>query len=179
MFNKNKKENLLTIKNLKIEGLTEHGWGNIANNINFTLNRGEVLGIIGESGAGKSSIGLACMNFARDGCRISKGDIIFDGINLRLSSDSEKRRIRGTRMAYVAQSAAASFNPSHKLLDQFSEAAIDHKILSRKQARIKGINLFQNLDLPDPSFIGDRWPHQVSGGQLQRMMVAMLSLIHI
>ncbi|MED5402403.1 MAG: ABC transporter ATP-binding protein, partial [SAR324 cluster bacterium] len=164
---------LLEVKGLRIEGLSEKGWQEIVRGVNLQLKRGEILGLIGESGAGKSTIGLAAMGFARDGCRITAGEIIFDGIELSSAPENEKRKLRGTRISYVAQSAAAAFNPAHRLLDQFAEGPVDHGVMSRPKAKEKGRALYRSLDLPDPENIGERWPHQVSGGQLQRMMVAM------
>ena len=164
---------LLEVKGLRIEGFSEKGWQEIVCGVDLQLKRGEVLGLIGESGAGKSTIGLASMGFARDGCRITEGNILFDGIELRSASEEQKRKLRGTRISYVAQSAAAAFNPAHRLLNQFTEAAVDHGVMSRDEAENKGRSLYRRLDLPDPDRIGERWPHQVSGGQLQRMMVAM------
>ena len=164
---------LLEVKGLRIEGLSEKGWQEIVCGVNLQLKRGEILGLIGESGAGKSTIGLAAMGFARDGCRITAGEIIFDGIELSSAPENEKRKLRGTRISYVAQSAAAAFNPAHRLLDQFAEGPVDHGVMSRTKAKEKGRALYRSLDLPDPENIGERWPHQVSGGQLQRMMVAM------
>ena len=164
---------LLEVKGLRIEGLSEKGWQEIVCGIDLKLKRGEILGLIGESGAGKSTIGLAAMGFARDGCRITSGEIIFDGIELCTASEEQKRKLRGNRISYVAQSAAAAFNPAHRLLNQFAEGPVDHKVMSRTEAKEKGRKLYRSLDLPDPDNIGERWPHQVSGGQLQRMMVAM------
>ena len=166
-------EPLLQMKGLRIEGLSENGWQEIVCGIDLQLKRGEIIGLIGESGAGKSTIGLAAMGYAQDGCRITEGDIIFDGIELRTASEEEKRKLRGTRISYVAQSAAAAFNPAHRLLEQFAEVPVAHKILNLSKAKEKGRALYRSLDLPDPENIGERWPHQVSGGQLQRMMVAM------
>ena len=164
---------LLEVKGLRIEGLSEKGWQEIVRGVDLELKRGEILGLIGESGAGKSTIGLASMGYARDGCRITDGEIIFDGIELSSAPENEKRKLRGTRISYVAQSAAAAFNPAHRLLDQFAEGPVDHGVMSRREAKEKGRALYRSLDLPDPDNIGERWPHQVSGGQLQRMMVAM------
>ena len=164
---------LLEVKGLRIEGLSEKGWQEIVRGVDLQLKRGEILGLIGESGAGKSTIGLASMGYARDGCRITDGEILFDGIELSSAPENEKRKLRGTRISYVAQSAAAAFNPAHRLLDQFAEGPVDHGVMSRSKAKEKGRALYRSLDLPDPDNIGERWPHQVSGGQLQRMMVAM------
>ena len=132
-----------------------------------------MLGLIGESGAGKSTIGLAAMGFARPGCRITDGTIMFDGIDLRAASEEEKRELWGSRIAYVAQSAAAAFNPAHKLIDQTVETAVRHGIMDRDKAEADAIDLYRRLQLPNPDTIGDRFPHQVSGGQLQRAMTAM------
>src|SRR5262245_59490209 len=102
-----KGEVLLEMKGVRISGFSDDKWHEIVKGIDVTLRRGEVLGIIGESGAGKSTLGLAAMGFARPGCRISGGSIVFDGIDMIKASDEEKRKLRGSRISYVAQSAAA------------------------------------------------------------------------
>ncbi|MCY3982418.1 MAG: ABC transporter ATP-binding protein [Roseovarius sp.] len=168
-----KKEVLLEIKDLKIQGYSDETWIDIIKGVDLTLHKGEVMGLIGESGAGKSTIGAAAMGYARDGTRISEGSIEFDGMELTTASESEKRALRGSRIAYVAQSAAASFNPAHKLIDQHTEAPLQYRIKKRLEAQEDAIELYQRLRLPNPSEIGFRYPHQVSGGQLQRAMTAM------
>ncbi|MDA7427655.1 ABC transporter ATP-binding protein [Primorskyibacter aestuariivivens] len=164
---------LLTIKNLVLEGRSDETWTQIVNGVDLTLNKGEVLGLIGESGAGKSTVGLAAMGFTRDGVRIKEGEVEFDGIDLVNASASVKRNLLGKRIAYVAQSAAASFNPAHKLIDQHTEAPVQHGVMSRHESEKDGIELYRKLRLPNPDEIGFRYPHQVSGGQLQRAMTAM------
>ena len=164
---------LLRIEGLRIEGRAGEEWSEIVRGVDLSLRRGEVLGLIGESGAGKSTIGLAAMGFARDGCRISGGSIAFDGIDLRAASEARRRRLRGTRIAYVAQSAAASFNPAHRIIDQTTETAVHYGIARREAAREDAQALYARLRLPDPDELGFRYPHQVSGGQLQRAMTAM------
>jgi peptide/nickel transport system ATP-binding protein len=164
---------LLEIRNLQIEGESDDVWRPIVRGVDLTLKRGEVLGLIGESGAGKSTIGLAAMGYARGGCRISGGSILFDGIDLRAAGDEARRKLRGSRIAYVAQSAAASFNPAHRLMDQTIEAALREGIRNRADAEKDAIELYRRLRLPNPEEIGFRYPHQVSGGQLQRAMTAM------
>mgnify|MGYP001551813022 CR=1 FL=1 len=164
---------LLTMKGLRIEGRADETWTEIVKGIDLTLHKGEVLGLIGESGAGKSTIGLAAMGFARDGCRISGGEITFDGIDLRAASEEDRRHLRGHRIAYVAQSAAASFNPAHRLIDQYAEAPVRHQVMSRAEAERDAVDLYRRMQLPNPDEIGFRYPHQVSGGQLQRAMTAM------
>ena len=155
------KQVLLTIKGLKIEGRSSDTWHEIVKGVDLTLHKGEVLGLIGESGAGKSTLGLAAMGFARDGCRISGGTIDFDGIDLRIASETLKRGLRGKRIAYVAQSAAASFNPAHKLIDQYCEAPVVHGVMARKKAEDDAVELYRRMRLPNPDEIGFRYPHQV------------------
>jgi peptide/nickel transport system ATP-binding protein len=164
---------LLSIRDLHVEGFSDERWHPIVRGVDLSLKRGEVLGLIGESGAGKSTIGLAAMGYAKPGCRIKQGSILFDGIDLLAMSEIGRRRLRGSRIAYVAQSAAASFNPAHRLLDQTVETVVAHAIATREAANRDAIDLYRRLHLPDPDTIGFRYPHQVSGGQLQRAMTAM------
>ena len=166
-------EQLLKIRGLKIEGKSDEVWIPIVNGIDLDLKKGEVLGLIGESGAGKSTVGLAAMGFTRDGCRISGGSVDFDGVDLVTASAAVKRNMLGKRIAYVAQSAAASFNPAHRLIDQHTEAPTQHKLRAKAESELDGMELYRRLRLPDPDYIGFRYPHQVSGGQLQRAMTAM------
>jgi len=164
---------LLRIRDLHIQGHSDEGWMEIVRGIDLDLYRGEVLGLIGESGAGKSTLGLAAMGFTRDGCRISGGSVEFDGEELTTLSVARRRRLRGSRIAYVAQSAAASFNPAHRLIDQYCETPVQHGVKDRASAQAEAVDLYRRLQLPDPEDIGFRYPHQVSGGQLQRAMTAM------
>ena len=166
-------QQLLKIRGLKIEGKSDEVWNPIVNGIDLDLKKGEVLGLIGESGAGKSTVGLAAMGFTRDGCRISGGTVDFDGVDLVTASAAAKRNMLGKRIAYVAQSAAASFNPAHRLIDQHTEAPTQHKLRAKAESELDGMELYRRLRLPDPDHIGFRYPHQVSGGQLQRAMTAM------
>ena len=166
-------ERLLTIRNLQIEGFADDMWKPIVNGIDLDLDRGEVLGLIGESGAGKSTIGIAAMGYTRPGCRIVGGSIDFDGIQILEQTSEQIREVRGVRMSYVAQSAAASFNPAHKLIEQYAETPVQHGVLKFQQAAKNARAIYARLELPDPDKIGNRYPHQVSGGQLQRAMVAM------
>ena len=164
---------LLQMRNIHIKGKSDESWIDIINGIDLDLYRGEVLGLIGESGAGKSTLGLAAMGFCRDGCKITDGSISFDGMDLMQMDKSSLRELRGKRIAYVAQSAAASFNPAHKLLDQFCEAPLVHDVMSRNDASQYAIDLYDRMNLPAPETFGLRYPHEVSGGQLQRAMTAM------
>ncbi|MDB2527874.1 ABC transporter ATP-binding protein [Alphaproteobacteria bacterium] len=164
---------LLQIRDLEIDGISDETRSRIINKVSLDLHRGEVLGLIGESGAGKSTLGLAAMGFTRDGCEIVGGSVEFDGIDLVKAPLEQRRQLLGSRIAYVAQSAAASFNPSHKIINQHAEAPVFHNKFSRSEAESDAINLYRRLRLPQPDIIGFRYPHQVSGGQLQRAMTAM------
>lgn len=164
---------LLEMKDIHIEGLSDETWTPIIKGVNLDLKRGEVLGLIGESGAGKSTLGLAAMGFTRDGCKISQGTVNFDGMDLRNATAQQKRELLGKRIAYVAQSAAASFNPAHRIIDQHTEGPVQHGVFSKAESEKDAIELYDRLRLPNPDEIGFRYPHQVSGGQLQRAMTAM------
>ncbi|MGF0538638.1 ABC transporter ATP-binding protein [Agrobacterium sp. ES01] len=169
---------LLTVRDLKIEA-TSYPPGEpprditIVQGVSFDLEKGKVLGLIGESGAGKSTIGLAALAYGRGGVRITGGEVKLDGEDILTLGKSGIRKVRGARVCYVAQSAAAAFNPAHRLLDQVIEATLTHKLMSEQEARKRAVYLFGVLGLPDPENFGDRYPHQVSGGQLQRAMTAM------
>jgi len=167
------REPLLKIRDLEIDGISDETQTRIINKISLDLHKGEVLGLIGESGAGKSTLGLAGMGFTRDGCKIVGGSIEFDGIDLVNAPLEQRRNLLGSRIAYVAQSAAASFNPSHKIIDQHTEGPVFHNKFIRSEAAADAVNLYRRLRLPQPESIGFRYPHQVSGGQLQRAMTAM------
>lgn len=164
---------LLKMRDIRIDGYSDEQWHPIIKGVDLTLRRGEIMGLIGESGAGKSTLGKAAMGYTQPGCKLTGGSIMFDGIDLAKAKDREKRQLWGTRIAYVAQSAAASFNPAHRLIDQTVEAATRRGIRPDAESRADAVELFRALQLPDPETIGNRYPHQVSGGQLQRVMTAM------
>ena len=172
-INSGKADALLDIKGLEIEGFSDEKWHDIIKGVDVTLRRGEIMGLIGESGAGKSTLGLAAMGYSQPGCRIKGGEINFDGVNLVKLSEAKMRRYWGNRMTYVAQSAAASFNPAHRLIAQTTAAKLRFANLSKEEAYADARQLYGALNLPDPGSIGERYPHQVSGGQLQRVMTAM------
>ena len=156
-------DTLVRIRDLEIDGITDETRVRIINRVDLDLKRGEVLGLIGESGAGKSTLGLAAMGFTRDGCEIVGGSVTFDGIDLVNATPDTRRQLLGKRIAYVAQSAAASFNPAHKIINQHSEAPLFHSLSSREEAEADAIELYRRLRLPNPDEIGFRYPHQVSG----------------
>jgi len=169
---------LLDVRDLKIEA-TIYPPGEdprqitIVDGVSLKLERGKVLGLIGESGAGKSTIGLASMGYGRGGVRITGGEVIVNGRDILKGGIGGLRKLRGREVCYVAQSAAAAFNPAHQLMDQVVEAVVRHGTMTRADAAKRAVELFKKLGLPNPETIGRRYPHQVSGGQLQRVMTAM------
>jgi peptide/nickel transport system ATP-binding protein len=170
---------LLSVRDLRIEA-TSYPPGEppktvtlVDGGVSFDLKQGKVLGLIGESGAGKSTIGLAALAYGRGGARITGGKVVLNGRDILSLSPSSVRAMRGAKVCYVAQSAAAAFNPAHRLGEQVIEASLRHRVMSRDEAVKRARYLFQVLDLPDPETFGQRYPHQVSGGQLQRAMTAM------
>lgn len=171
-------EPLLKVRGLKI-GATIYPPGEksrdieIVHGVDFDLAPGKVLGLIGESGAGKSTIGLASMAYGRGGVEITGGTVEVNGRDILTSGLRDVRRLRGAEVTYVSQSAAASFNPAKQIMEQVTEAAIFQNKFPKKEAEERAIELFRKLGLPDPENIGSRFPHQVSGGQLQRCMTAL------
>ncbi|WP_299906814.1 ABC transporter ATP-binding protein [uncultured Paracoccus sp.] len=169
---------LVRVRGLKI-GATIHPPGEpsqdveIVKGVDFDLARGKVLGLIGESGAGKSTIGLSAMAYGRGGVRITGGEVFVNGRDILRLREGGLRKLRGAEVTYVSQSAAASFNPAKRILAQVTEAAVLHGKFSRREAEARAVDLFRKLGLPDPENIGQRYPHQVSGGQLQRCMTAL------
>ena len=148
-------------------------WMPIVSGVSLEARRGEVLALIGESGAGKSTIALSSLAYARPGCRFTGGEVLFDGASVLDLSLEEKRGMRGRRVAYIAQSAAAAFNVAHTLGSQITEGPSVHATMSREEAQAQMADLAQRMRLPEPDRIGRKYPHQVSGGQLQRLLAVM------
>ncbi|WP_279358842.1 ABC transporter ATP-binding protein [Methylobacterium indicum] len=171
------KSGTVRVEALKVAAKAEDGRETtIVHEVGFEIARGEVLALIGESGSGKTTIALAMMGYARKGCAIRGGSVDVFGTQVLASSPAELRALRGNRIAYIAQSAAASFNPARTIMAQVIESALIHGSLTAEAATAKAKTLFRELALPNPDTIGDRYPHQVSGGQLQRLLAAMALL---
>ncbi|UPK05792.1 ABC transporter ATP-binding protein [Bradyrhizobium sp. 170] len=165
---------LVKVENLRVTARDERGRQNIiVKDVSFEVQPGEVVALIGESGSGKTTIALSLMGYARSGARIAGGSIAFDERSVLDMSSRELSSLRGHDIAYVPQSAAASFNPARLLLKQVIESSQIHHVMPQAEAEAKAVALFRELVLPDPERVGERYPHQVSGGQLQRLLAAM------
>jgi peptide/nickel transport system ATP-binding protein len=165
---------LVDIRNLRVTARSREGRDiDIVKDVSFHVGRGEVLGLIGESGSGKTTIALSVLGHTRFGCRISGGTIKVGDTDVTALDAKGLASLRGRRVAYIAQSAAASFNPSRTIMSQVIESALIHGTASAAEAEAKARDLFRALAIPNPDTIGNRYPHQVSGGQLQRLMAAM------
>ena len=161
-------------RDLKINALRDDGTElPIVKGVDFKVRRGEVVALIGESGSGKTTISLSSLGYCKPGLKFAGGEALLLGNNVTEMSTEDLRPYRGEKVAYLAQSAAATFNPSLRINEQVTEAPILHGTKTREEANSKALELYHALELPDPENIGDRFPHQVSGGQLQRLMAAM------
>ncbi|NEK33037.1 ABC transporter ATP-binding protein [Rhizobium leguminosarum] len=166
--------NFIEIRDLKVEATTDSGRRvEIIKGVSLDVAEGEIVALIGESGSGKTTIALTLMGHTRAGCRISGGSVSVGGKDMLTLSEKQRAKVRGTEVAYVPQSAAAAFNPATSIMDQVIEVTRIHHLMSPDEARARAVELFRALSLPDPETIGSRYPHQVSGGQLQRLAAAM------
>ena len=165
---------LLEVDDLKIQARKDDGTPiPIVKGVSFNVEQGEVVALIGESGSGKTTISLAALAYCKPGLEFSGGEVRLHGKDLLTMAPIEQRDMRGQKVAYLAQSAAATFNPAITIGEQVTESAVLHGILSQKEADARALELYDALELPDPDRLGRRYPHQVSGGQLQRLMAAM------
>ncbi|OBY08703.1 ABC transporter [Rhizobium leguminosarum bv. trifolii] len=166
--------NFIEIRDLKVEATTDSGRRvEIIKGVSLDVAEGEIVALIGESGSGKTTIALTLMGHTRAGCRISGGSVSVGGKDMVRLSEKQRAKVRGTEVAYVPQSAAAALNPATSIMDQVIEVTRIHQLMSPDDARARAVELFRALSLPEPETIGSRYPHQVSGGQLQRLAAAM------
>jgi len=145
----------------------------IVKGVSFSVARGEVVALIGESGSGKTTIALSALGYTKPGLEFAGGEVRLEGEDVITMGSDQLRTLRGQRVAYLAQSAAATFNPALTIGEQVTESCVLHGILNQEQAAERAETLYRALELPDPDRLGRRYPHQVSGGQLQRLMAAM------
>ena len=165
---------LLEVDNLKISARRDDdSLLPIVKGVSFNVARGEVVALIGESGSGKTTIALSALGYTKPGLEFVGGEVRLEGEDVITMAAEKQRMLRGQRVAYLAQSAAATFNPALTIGEQVTESCVLHGILNQEQANERAETLYRALELPDPDRLGKRYPHQVSGGQLQRLMAAM------
>jgi len=165
---------VLQVNNLCVDAIDQYGNTlKIVQNINFSIAAGKVTSLIGASGSGKSTISLATMGYSRPGCQIRQGEVILEGEDLLSLNSLQIQKKRGSDIAYIAQSASAAFNRALTIGAQVTEIAVLRGLMTQQQADQRAVSLYRQLDLPNPETIGKLYPHQVSGGQLQRLMAAM------
>jgi peptide/nickel transport system ATP-binding protein len=168
------KEKLFEVENLRISAYDDDGNEvEIVRGVTFDIHKGEVVALIGESGSGKTTISLATLAYTKPGLYFTGGECRLFGKDVLTMKPVEQRDLRGGNVAYLAQSAAATFNPAITINEQVTEAAVLHGRLTQEEANARATELYHALELPDADRIGNRYPHQVSGGQLQRLMAAM------
>lgn len=169
----NKKETLLEVRNLKTYFYTEDGVVKAVDGVDFTVDRGEVLGLVGESGCGKSVTSLSIMRLIGIPGKVVAGEIIFEGRNLLELSESEMVHMRGNRMSMIFQQPQSSLNPVFKIGDQVAEVLQIHQNMGKEESWNKAVELLRLVGIPDPESKAHSFPHEVSGGQAQRVMIAM------
>ncbi|MCA1818115.1 MAG: ABC transporter ATP-binding protein [Acidobacteria bacterium] len=164
---------LLEVKNLQTHFQTRAGVVRAVDGVSFYLDRGELLGLVGESGCGKSVTALSLMRLVAPPGRIVGGEVLFEGADLLKFSDSKMRAIRGDDIAMIFQDPMTSLNPVFKVGEQIAEALRLHRGMNRQQARAAAVEAMREVSIPDPARRADDYPHQLSGGMRQRVMIAM------
>lgn len=164
---------LLTVTNLKTYFYTEDGVVKAVDGVDFYVRSGEILGLVGESGCGKSVTSLSVMRLISDPGKIVEGAIHFDGKSLLDIPESEMIKMRGDRMSMIFQQPQSSLNPVFKVGDQIAEVLEIHQKMQKKEAWSKAVDLLRLVGIPDPAKKANAYPHEMSGGQAQRVMIAM------
>ena len=164
---------LLDIRGLKTYFFTEGGVVKAVDGVDLTVRRGETLGLVGESGCGKSVTMFSVMRLIGQPGRLVDGEVLFDGRDLTKISDSEMQDLRGNRISMIFQQPLTSLNPVFRIGDQVAEVFEIHEGLGREDARKKGIEMLRRVGIPDPERRAQSFPHEISGGQAQRVMIAM------
>lgn len=166
-------DNLLEINNLKTYFYTDEGVVKAIDDVSFSIARGETIGIVGESGSGKSQTALSIMRLLESPGKVAGGEILFEGEDLLLKSRKEMRKIRGNDIAMIFQEPMTSLNPVYTIGNQIMENIRLHQKLNRKDARDKALEMLKLVNIPAPEKRIDEYPHQLSGGMKQRVMIAM------
>jgi oligopeptide/dipeptide ABC transporter ATP-binding protein len=169
----NQNETLLDVRRLQTRFYTRDGIVQAVDGVSFTVRRGEILGLVGESGCGKSVTSLSILRLVGAPGRIDGGEIWFDGRDLLTLSGKEMTQIRGNRIAMIFQQPQSSLNPVFKIGDQIAEVLGIHKNLGKKAGRARALDLLQMVGVADPQRRLGAYPHELSGGMAQRVMIAM------
>ena len=164
---------LLSVRGLTTEFPGDSGPVRAVDNISFSIPRGGTVGLVGESGCGKSVTSLSIMRLVSPPGRVSAGDVVFDGINLTNIAEDEMRRFRGNKISMIFQEPMTSLNPVFTIGAQVAEVFRIHRGLSRDAARMEAIEMLRMVRIPAPETRVDEYPHQLSGGMRQRVMIAM------
>jgi len=164
---------LLEVKNLRTEFKTKHGIVRAVDDVSFTIDKGEILAIVGESGSGKSVTSLSIMGLLQKPGRIAGGQILFHSQDLTKLSNKELQQIRGNKISMIFQEPMTSLNPVHRIKDQIMEVILTHMKVSKKEAYERTIELLEMVGIPSPKSRAEDYPHQMSGGMRQRVMIAM------
>ncbi len=167
---------VLAVKNLAIAYKTRKGQVNAVRDVSFEIYRGENLGLVGESGCGKSTVAFSLVDFLGPNGRVTNGDILFKGQPLRGRTEAEVRRLRGADISMVYQEPMSALNPTMRIQDQLAESLIEHRSLNRAQAFKEALEALKRVYMPDAEAVMQRFPHQISGGQQQRVLIAMAML---
>ncbi len=167
---------ILEVNNLAISYETRRGDVAAVRDVSFKIHRAETFGIVGESGCGKSTVAFGIVNFLGRNGRVTAGRILFQGQNLVGRSEKELRNLRGDQVAMVYQDPMQALNPSMRLGDQMAEVLIVHRDMKKHDALERCLQMLKRVHMPDPEQVMRRYPHQVSGGQQQRIVIAMALL---
>jgi len=167
------KQPLLTVQDLKTHFFTEDGVVKAVDGVEFYVYQGEILGLVGESGSGKSVTALSIMQLIRNPGKIVQGGISFDDLDLRTLSTAEIQDIRGNRISMIFQQPQSSLNPVYTIGDQLAEVFDIHTDMDKEEIWEKAVELLRMVGIPDPEQKAHAYPHEVSGGQAQRVMIAM------
>lgn len=166
-------EMLIEVKNLVTEFKGKHGTAKAVNGVSFGINKGEILAVVGESGSGKSVTSLSIMGLLQENGRVSQGEILFNGEDLLKKSEAEMQAIRGNRIGMIFQEPMTSLNPVYRIKDQIMECIMTHNKISKKKALERTIEMLRIVGIPSPEQRANDYPHQMSGGMRQRVMIAM------
>ena len=166
-------EKLLEVKNLRTEFKRDKTWVTAVNNVSFSIERGEILGLVGESGCGKSVTSLSVMRLLARNSKISNGEVILNGTDLLKEDKKGMRNIRGREVAMIFQEPMNSLNPCMKIEKQLTEAILLHNDFTKEQAHQRAYDVLKSVGIPEPDMTLKSYPHQLSGGMCQRVMIAM------